>query len=687
MRNKTKYPAEPIGPIKIIDEEGRSMKNIETPPAVPFHSSQIQRYLEQWSRFCDLFGWNKDAPYWGLLPWTPQLQALMEEVMAHPQTKPLLPFGGLSRMALSGWVATRDLRYAHTARSAYEQDVLASESANFNLPSLTQAVRLQGWLFGLGWVLDSGAFDATFYDRLLAGLVRLTERLTVRMCPASMNWRVAEAANLLKISLLLDVLPQAPHWQGVAVRALNDALHRQINPDGSHRERNPHYHIWMTQEFTVLWRMARALPELGLRVPTERVAALWDYALYCQRPNGTENGLHDSRGWFSGDRPDAVRKDRDQFHREAGLPAELPSPHRWFPDAGQAILRDTWDRDCVYVTFDATRWGEGHCHYSRNSIQLHAYGRTLLADPGVFEYRNSPLGNYGRSTRAHSTLNLNGWNQTQTNPSRAEFRQADGYDLVLSDYEGTFHPGRLSMVCAEDLGPGLWASHHRCLLWVHGRALVAIDSFVRVPDHSEQPDQAPRLESNWQMGPGPVQWDPDARRLTTGHPDANLLMLFPVLADGWTSALHTGETDPPRGFVSQLHNQHGEEIPNFGQPIPASQLCLSLTPMRGARAEFVSVLVPFRGTVTPKVQAVGRPATLVQPGTLGLTWGDGHTDDFIWSYRLDIGLGQGDRFDTDASLVHIARDAAGAEHGVAVDATYLFPYHTGTTDRPGMIRF
>ena len=650
-------------------------------------TAAIEAYRARWARLRDLVGWGQDVPYWGLPKWTPELAALVEPVLSGGPARPRLPFGGVARSLASGWVATRDARYAHAARVAYEAEILQGEAANFTLPSLTQSVRLQGWLSSLGWVLDSGAFDEACGDRLLAGVARLGERLAGRLCPASMNWRVAEAANLLKVSLLLADRAEAPRWRELAVGALNDAVHRQINADGSHRERNPHYHIWMTQELTVLWRMAKAMPELGLRIPPERVAAMWDYALLCNRPNGTENGLHDSRGWFSGGRPDAERRDREQFLREAGLPADLPAPRGWFPDAGQALLRDSWEAGGVYMTFDATRWGEGHCHYSRNSLQIHAYGRTLLADPGVFEYADTPLGNYGRSTRAHSTLNLNGWNQAQTNPSRAEYRQADGYDLVVADYEGTFHPGPMSMVCAGDLGPGIWVSHHRCLLWVHGRAIVVIDSFVRVPDRNEPPAQAPLLESNWQLGPGPARWDGEARQLVTGHPDANLLMLFPVLPEGWSAAVHTGETNPPRGFVSSLRVEHGEDIPNSGDPIPAPQLCLSLAPMRGPRAEFVSVLVPFRGSAAPGVRAEGRAATLVRPGSLRLSWADGRTDEWVWSYRLDLGLGLFGRFDTDAALMHIARDASGAEHGLAADATYCRPLCAGVADRPAMLRF
>jgi hypothetical protein len=646
-----------------------------------------ERYREQWERLRDLFGWSPGAPYWGLPTWSPELAASMERFLAGESAGSPWKDNNLLRIAASGWRATRDSRLGAAARARFAAEVFDQEEANFSKPSLTQGVMLQKWLSVLGWFRDSGDFPEPFTDRLLAGVARLADRLAGRICPASMNWRVADAANLLKAGLLLDTLPQSAGWRRLAVSVLNDAVNRQVNADGSHRERNPHYHVWMTQEITVLWRMGQAFPELGLRIPAERVAAMWDYALFCNRPNGTENGLHDSRGWYEGGRPDREQADRTAFLQDAGLPAARPAPSGWFPDAGQALLRDSWETDAVYVTFDATRWGEGHCHYSRNALQVHAYGRTLLADPGVFEYADTPLGNVGRSTRAHSTMNVNGWNQAQTNPSQTSYRHAEGYDLVWSDYEGTFHPGPSSMVNGGDLGPGIWASHHRCLFWIHGKAIVVIDSFVRVPDRGETPESAPFLESNWQLGPGPASWDPSDRRLVTGHRDANLLMLFPAVPAGCLGSLHTGEVEPPRGFFSNLFTDFGEDMPNRGRPVPAPQLCLSQAPMTGGRAEYVTVLVPFRGVTPPVVQAAARPATLTKPGSLEMEWGDGRRDSLAWSYRLDMGLGEQPGYETDASLVHLAKDPAGAMQGLALDATYLSPYGGERSLKPGLIRF
>lgn len=649
--------------------------------------SAVLSYYANWTALRDLIGWGPAQCYWGLLPWQPELaQATLPWIAEHAS----IPFPHdrkRLRAVTAGWVATREVPYALAAKRLLESELITNATGWHTRPSLEQGVFLQNWLHCLGWLLDGDCFEADFVESLLDGIAGQAAHLSGRICPASMNWRVADAAHLLKAGLLLSHHPDSARWRALSVRILNDALWRQIHPDGSHSEHNPHYHVWMTQEWTCLWRLARKRPDLGLRIPSEAVARMWNYALFCNRPNGTENGLHDSRGWFSGGRPDAEQRDRAAFLQEAGLPVTPPSPHGWFPDAGQALLRDIWQADGVYLTFDASRWGEGHCHYSRNSLQLHAFGRTLLADPGVFEYAPTPLGQYGRSTRAHTTLNLNGWNQAQTNPSRTFFRSTEGYVCIRSDYEGTYHPGHLSMICAGDLGRGLWASHHRCLFWAQGRAAVVFDSFVRVPDLGETEAQAPVLESNWQLGPGSAHWDERERRLVTDHADANLLILFPACPPGLTAHLHTGEMNPPRGWVSELYSEWGEDVPNCGKPIPAPMLSLTVNPLAGARAEFVSVLIPFQGKAAPLVRATAEPATLTRPGHLNLAWPDGSMDDYTWTYRFDVGLGAHGAWETDASLLYVTRDPAGRQRGVALEATYVKPFRKEVLDQPDQILF
>jgi len=243
------------------------------------------------------------------------------------------------------------------------------------------------------------------------------------------------------------------------------------------------------------------------------------------------------------------------------------------------------------------------------------------------------------------------------------------------------------MVAAGDLGRGIWASHHRCLLWTHGRAIVVIDSFVRIPDVDETPSTAPTLESNWQLGPGPIDWRESERRLVTLHPDANLLMLFPTFPAETSLRIFEGESNPLRGWVSELYAEGGEDVPNRGHPIASPMLTLTLSPMREARSEFITILVPFPGSKAPDLRASGTPATLKQPGCLTLNWPDGSMDNYHWTYRLDVGLGEHDVWETDGSLIQITRDRSGREKGVAWDATYLKPFFPQIREEPGAITF
>ena len=55
-----------------------------------------------------------------------------------------------------------------------------------------------------------------------------------------------------------------------------------------------------------------------------------------------------------------------------------------FPYAGYYLMRDCWRRDAQYLLFDAGHFGEGgQPHGDKLSFLLHAYGRRLIAAPGI----------------------------------------------------------------------------------------------------------------------------------------------------------------------------------------------------------------------------------------------------------------------------------------------------------------
>jgi hypothetical protein len=180
----------------------------------------------------------------------------------------------------------------------------------------------------------------------------------------------------------------------------------------------------------------------------------------------------------------------------------------------------------------------------------------------------------------------------------------------------------------------------------------------------------PTLESIWQLGPGPVQLQPDQRKAVTRHPDANLLMLFPLQPEGMRMAVHEGERDPYRGWLAL----------NWGERYtPAPQIRLYAEEFDPWNADLVTVLVPFPGGTEPGLTAQATGPSLEfnarGPGKLSLRWADGSTDELFWTRRLKEAIGEQGGMNTDAALVHLQKRSDGTlDHGLVVDGTYLRPF-------------
>ncbi len=573
------------------------------------------------------------------------------------------------------FVETGDARYAATARDLILDWIRAHPTgpgwaiASYD-NTLNLCIRAQQWTRTLPMFLAADVFDDATITAILNSLTAQLNYLSTHLT-AGANWRIAQVDALLTCGICLAFLPTAAGWRSLAVEVLNEAYHRQILPDGAHIERTPGYHGWMTEVFQRYWWLGRAMPELGLAMRLAPIARMHDYNVGMALPNGSANAMHDSNSRRSGAADPAALAERAAFRQEAGLQETLPPTTQYFPVAGQACLRDSWEPDAVYLTFDATTWGGAHCHLSRNAVQLYAYGRHLLLDPGTLTYEVSdPLMAHGKSTRAHNTLNLNGWNQSQANPTGTRCVSLPGYDFVSSVYEGGYWPGAYTWGCGDGRGAGIFAEHHRAMLWVRGRCAIIIDHLRR--DHATTPS----LESNWQLTDGPVEVDPARFRAVTRHPDANLLLLFPQVAPGMHLTVHTGETDQPRGWLQ-----------GDGAFVPSPQLCLSTPVLEPLNAMLLTVLVPFRGPDAPAVEA---EAAIDDIGvqTLRLRWADGTVDELFATPRLESAISSIDAITTDAALVLLHRNAAGAvTGGLVVDGTYVAPYVTEAKAEMGVWGF
>lgn len=574
---------------------------------------------------------------------------------------------------------TGEERFAEAARDYIEDWIRAHPCVSDWQPhprdgALNMGIRLgygtAGWLGTLPLFLPSKAYDEDFLARFVESVRTQLSWLEANLPPHG-NPRVSSAMCLLEAGFRLAFLPEADSWLKVAVGVINDAFRRNVLPDGASLERDAHYHNWMKALYTKCYYAGLADPELGIAIPLERLAKMHDFAVAGRRPNGSENGLHDGSAHWEGSHGDAVWRQREAFRRRAGLRQEDPPTSQYFPAAGQVSMRTGWGEDAAWMCFDASTWGGAHTHLSRNGIQLHAHGRTLLMDPGSINYDMSDPGMfYGKSTRAHNTVSINGWNQFSANPDWTRFWTTPGCDAVASSYSGGYWPGRFGWWFDEALGKGFAAIHQRSLVWIKDRAAIVIDNLCTWGEVQRGDHAAPSLEFNWTLAPAAVQLDQENRRAWTGHPDANLLLLFPRMPENVEMSVHIGETDPMRGWAGTPDRSHAKHP-------TAPLLTVESKPWCDLMGTYVSVLVPFGGSTVPQVSAeVVPPAHADGPWRVDLVWEAGGRDTLYWSEIAAAGdgttrmLGRLDGFDTDASMLWLRQDAAGqTTRGAALDGT------------------
>ena len=162
----------------------------------------------------------------------------------------------------------------------------------------------------------------------------------------------------------------------------------QVLPDGGHYERSPSYHLVVLRD---LLEIHAASPHTWLADAIGRMRA---FAAALQRPDGAPALFNDGT-------IDVPRH-------------ELPDPPEGmavFPDSGFVVVRE----GALWLAFrcgaPSPEFLPAHAHADALSFQLWWHGLPVLVDPGTYTYEPGKERNWLRSTRAHSTICVNGRDQ------------------------------------------------------------------------------------------------------------------------------------------------------------------------------------------------------------------------------------------------------------------------------------
>ena len=491
--------------------------------------------------------------------------------------------------------------------------------------SLEISFRAINWLWALHFFKDSPSLTPEVFLRLLKSLYLHARHLETYLSTYfSPNTHLTgEALGLFYLGQLLPEFRRAAAWKSLGLEILLRELARHVRPDGVYFEQASYYHRYTTDFYTHLLILSRLNGDAVSDELEERLTGLLDHLMYIERPDGTtplygdddggrllmidERAANDFRPSLS---TGAALFGRADYKYVAGeevaeetlwllgpngsetfyaLEARTPAgTSRAFADGGYYLMRDGWSRDSNYLLIDGGPHGSlnyAHAHADALAFDLTARGRTLLVDPGTYNYTGvAEMREHFRSSAAHNTLTVDGqsssvpagpfsWQQvakisTHAWMSRERF---DYFEASHDGYERLASP----------------AKHTRSVLFIKGDYWMMLDHVAATGAHLCElhfqfaPDANPVLQSEEADGGVPV-----LRELAEGLPGLEIFLF----GDG-------GEWRETQGWVSECYRER--------RPAPTA----SLEKTNAGAQEFVTFLVPHGAGENLKTRACEIEAT------------------------------------------------------------------------------
>ncbi len=255
-----------------------------------------------------------------------------------------------------------------------------------------------GWFFCRHGKRTAG--DEELAGKIWASLWRQTKWLESHLEFHLLGNHLLENATALCLAGSCFNGNDAARWLETGANLLREELKEQFLPDGMHYERSPMYHARVSYLLQLLngcgMPKVKSLVRPLLKDTRDALKKLMhpdgEIALF----NDAAFGIAPIQGALEGD-------------------ASCEAPGVWnLPGAGYYGARTA---DGTYVCIDAGEAGPsyqpGHAHADLFSFELSIRGHRVIVDSGTFDYVNSSMRRWCRSTRAHNTLEIDGRNQSE----------------------------------------------------------------------------------------------------------------------------------------------------------------------------------------------------------------------------------------------------------------------------------
>lgn len=485
------------------------------------------------------------------------------------------------------YVRTGDAKYAEDFSDLVSDWVLSNPvpETRAGLPHSWRTIEagirmLSSWPAAWHFFRNSPSFTTDARILMLKSFAEHAEYL--HKYPSGGNWNLMENNGLLHVGALFPEFRGAEKWRRTAIERFAAQMKHQVYPDGMQFELTTSYHnvsLWNFLQPVLLSRIAE-----GVDFPQEYVDTLVRMQAFNAgmiRPDGMLPMINDSdlMNQFGRIKRQAVELGADKIPELRPLLKIEPARESvFFPYSGLFCVRTGNQPTDLYLMMDGGPFGAGHQHEDKLNVEVYAYGRPFVVDPGRFTYAGE--GSFFRATGAHNTILVDGLGQHRRGTDRGKWIvsepapgcrwiSGEGFDYAEGVYEDGY--GSENEIAV---------THTRKVFFAKPEYWIVIDILRGEGGHT--------FEQMWHFMPGRVDVVPGTAH--TLYADANLAV---VRSDGAEVRIVEGEDRPILGSYSPLYN--------IREPAPTAVF----TRTCAAPVAFETVLYPSKGeAVVPEVRRV-----------------------------------------------------------------------------------
>ncbi len=308
------------------------------------------------------------------------------------------------------------------------------------------SLRIVNWI---KWALSGNELSQESIHSLAIQIRWLAQRLEFHILG---NHLIANAKALIFAGLFFKGA-EATSWLATGLNILKDEVTEQILSDGGHFERSPMYHQIVLEDLLDLVNITAAFPKL---VPEKQLVE-WrntiDIMFYW-----LQSILHPDREIpFFNDAAFGIVVPFEELREYAvrlGINVDFNSESLInLPKSGYVRVENGVAVGLIDVAPIGPDYLPGHAHADTLSFELSLFGQRVFINSGVSQYGNNLVRQYQRSTIAHNTVGIDGYNSSEVwagfrvarraYPKHLEVEKLNSEIKVVCEHDGyTRLPGK-----------------------------------------------------------------------------------------------------------------------------------------------------------------------------------------------------------------------------------------------------